>query len=274
MLHGHPITSFLLFQAAFIQSLSSGLEFPEGFHRERYIQMLDACSLRRPHIAVQQEFLDINRLAMRPNEAMETFEEGNPAATDQLVKWKKRLKQDENWISRRARVMTDVVDQHKDRHPDHLFLIVDEKLQLEYNGRLDPVNRHFIIKTALEAKPPQAMLATRATGGQSLNIRCFNAVGSWHSRFRRDPTGSGFLHPKCQKYLGCYLMSLFSPAAEQASVPSSLLLKLLNSRRAFQIQILSIDGTYHHIVEEMSQPIHLRYLKPAELVDGDLKLDA
>ncbi|PNP86034.1 hypothetical protein FNYG_01090 [Fusarium nygamai] len=37
--------------------------------------------------------------AMCRNEAMETFEEGNPAATDQLVIWKKRLEQDENWRS-------------------------------------------------------------------------------------------------------------------------------------------------------------------------------
>ncbi|KAF5712192.1 global transactivator [Fusarium mundagurra] len=157
MLHGHPITSFLLFQAAFIQSLSSGPEFPQGFYRERYIQILDACSLRRPHITVQQEYrkrivtfpldpddrkrssdayqmfkkarrpgsklagwkflmqtqqfayhpmlveLKFKRDAMtrtiRRNETIETFEEGNRAATDQLVKWKKRLEQDENWLS-------------------------------------------------------------------------------------------------------------------------------------------------------------------------------
>jgi hypothetical protein len=36
----------------------------------------------------------------------------------------------------------------------------------------------------------------------------------------------------------------------------------------------SSSGTYHHIIEELSHPIHLSYLKPAGLVDGDLKLDA
>ncbi|KAG9503677.1 hypothetical protein J7337_003628 [Fusarium musae] len=61
LLRGHPITSFLLFQAAFIKSLTSGPGFPEGFRRERYIQMLDACSLRRPHVTVQQEFPDIEQ---------------------------------------------------------------------------------------------------------------------------------------------------------------------------------------------------------------------
>ncbi|RKK98132.1 hypothetical protein BFJ68_g9281 [Fusarium oxysporum] len=262
MLHGHPITSFLLFQAAFVQSLSTGPDFPQGFHRQRYIQMLDACSLRRPQSAIEEEFPDIDRKrivtfpldpedrrrsndayhmfkkarrpgsklagwkyliqaqqyayhpmlvelkferdalarAMRRNEAMETFEQGNEAATDQLVQWKKRLEQDENWLSRRVRVITDVVDQHKDQFPDHSFLIVDESIyfldivaialrnrfepepQLEYNGRLGPIDRHFVIKTAFEAKPPQVMLATRATGGQGLNLQCFNVViqcGPW-----------------------------------------------------------------------------------------------
>ncbi|KAF4502692.1 global transactivator [Fusarium agapanthi] len=246
MLHGHPITSFLLFQAAFIQNLSSGPDFPEGFHRERDIQMLDACSLRRPHITVQQEFPDIDPKAhsyqmfkksrrpgsklagwkyliqaqqyayhpllvelkferdalareMRRNEAIETYED--QAATDQLVKWKERLEKDENWLSRRVRVITDVVDQHKDRHPDHLFLIVDEsiyfldivaialknrfepeKVQLEYNGRLGPIDRHHVIRSAFEAESPHVMLATRATGGQGLNLQCFNVViqcGPW-----------------------------------------------------------------------------------------------
>ncbi|EGU74831.1 hypothetical protein FOXB_14668 [Fusarium oxysporum f. sp. conglutinans Fo5176] len=61
MPHGHPITSFLPFQAAFLQSLPSGPDFPEGFHRERYIQMLDACSLRRPQTTIEQEFPMLDR---------------------------------------------------------------------------------------------------------------------------------------------------------------------------------------------------------------------
>jgi hypothetical protein len=68
--------------------------------------------------------------AMRRKEAMETFEEGNLAATDQLVEWKKRLEQDENSPSGRVRV------------------------------------RHYVIKRAFEAEPSQVMPATRATGGQ------------------------------------------------------------------------------------------------------------
>ncbi|VTT74827.1 unnamed protein product [Fusarium fujikuroi] len=61
MLHGHPITSFLLFQAAFIQNLSTGPDFLQGFHRERYIQMLDACSLSRPQSAIEQELIETYR---------------------------------------------------------------------------------------------------------------------------------------------------------------------------------------------------------------------
>ncbi|KAJ4045994.1 hypothetical protein NW761_008007 [Fusarium oxysporum] len=161
ILHGHPITSFLPFQAAFLQSLSSSPDFPEGFHRERYIQMLDACSLRRPQTTIEQEFpmLDRKRIvtfaldpedrrrsndaynmfkksrkpggrggklagwkylvqaqqyachpmlvelkferaalarAMYLNEAMDTIEEGDQAATDQLVRTAARVQ----WAAR------------------------------------------------------------------------------------------------------------------------------------------------------------------------------
>ncbi|EWG45972.1 hypothetical protein FVEG_06600 [Fusarium verticillioides 7600] len=52
MLKGHPITSFLLFNAAFRRTLDSGATEPEGLHKQRYIQLLDACSLQRPRSAI------------------------------------------------------------------------------------------------------------------------------------------------------------------------------------------------------------------------------
>ncbi|KAF5580375.1 global transactivator [Fusarium pseudoanthophilum] len=195
LLRGHPITSFFLFQAAFIKSLTSGPDFPEGLHRERYIQMLNACSLRRPHITVQQEYrkriaqqyayhpmlveLEFERdalaRAMLRNEAMEAFGEGNPAATDQPVKWKKGRE---------------------------LTLSFEPELQLEYNGRLGPIDRRYVIRRAFEAEPSQVMLATRATGGRGLNLQCFNAVvqcGRWHERFRCVPEGTDFFIPSARK---------------------------------------------------------------------------
>ncbi|KAF5677871.1 global transactivator [Fusarium denticulatum] len=191
MLHGHPITSFLLFQAAFTQSLSSDPDFPEDFHRERYIQMLDASNLRRPHITAQQEYL---KRILGPCAAMRLWKRLRKETQKRQTGLKKRMEKDENRLSRPVRVITGVVDQHKDRCPDHSFLIVDEsiyfldmsqlpsktgsnqKLQLEYNGRLGPIDRHYIIRRAFEAEPSQVMLATRATGGQGLNLQCFNAV--------------------------------------------------------------------------------------------------
>ncbi|KAF5663333.1 global transactivator [Fusarium denticulatum] len=56
MLKGHPITSFLLFNAAFRQSLVSGPTQPEGLHKQRYIQLLDAVSLQRPHSAISDSY--------------------------------------------------------------------------------------------------------------------------------------------------------------------------------------------------------------------------
>lgn len=54
--------------------------------------------------------------AMRRNEAVDTFEEGDQVTTYQLIKWRERLEDNENWLSRRITVVLDVVDQHKDRH--------------------------------------------------------------------------------------------------------------------------------------------------------------
>ncbi|KAF5686635.1 CHD3-type chromatin-remodeling factor PICKLE [Fusarium circinatum] len=164
MIHGHPITSFLLFQAAFIQNLSSGPGFPEGFHRERHIQMLDACSRRLPRSTIEQEAQqyayhpmlvelkcerDALARAMGRNEAIETLED--QAATDQLV-----------------------------------------------NGRNDwsRTRTGSLVGSAFEAEPPHVILATRATGGQGLNLQCFNVViqcGPWYERFRHHPKGPEYL---------------------------------------------------------------------------------
>lgn len=51
--------------------------------------------------------------AMRRNEGMDTTEQGDQEATDQLIKWKKKLEQDENWLSQWVMLVLDVVDKHK-----------------------------------------------------------------------------------------------------------------------------------------------------------------
>ncbi|CVK94264.1 uncharacterized protein FMAN_03438 [Fusarium mangiferae] len=107
--------------------------------------------------------------AMHRNEAMGATDEGDQAATDQLTKSKTRLEQDENWPYLVGIYFLEiVVVAFRNRF--------DPELQLEYNGRLGPIDRHFAIKTAFEAKPSQVMLATRATGGQGLNLQCFSAA--------------------------------------------------------------------------------------------------
>jgi hypothetical protein len=182
MLRGHPLTSFLLFKAAFFESLSSGPGHPEDYHKARFIQVLDAVSLRRPMSTITAAFPSLNQTvivsfpldpedlqrsnhafkrykramrplngarrkgagwkhlvtahqcayhrmlvelrferhalerAMRRNEAVDTFEEGDQVATDQLIKWRKKLEDNENWLSRLVTVVLDVVDQHKDRY--------------------------------------------------------------------------------------------------------------------------------------------------------------
>ncbi|KAF4452838.1 global transactivator [Fusarium austroafricanum] len=256
MLKGHPITDFLLFNAAFRQSLDSGPKKPEGFHKRRYIQLLDASSLQRPHSVIKDVYPPLNerkiirfplepenrRLsnesflmfkkasrpgsrtagwkhlvaahqysyhpmlvelkferhalerAMRRNQAVDVIEQGEEVATDQLIKWRMRLEADENWLSRRVQMILDVVDRHRDRYPDHSFLIVDESVYFldiiatalkktyepvrhtEYNGRLSAIERHLVINKAFETAPPQIMLASRGTGGQGLNLQCVNVL--------------------------------------------------------------------------------------------------
>ncbi|KAF5700423.1 global transactivator [Fusarium mundagurra] len=262
MLRGHPITSFLLFNAAFRESLDSGPSEPEQLHKQRYIQLLDACTLQRPqseiidsyppfdsrkiirfpltsedrrlsnesfqlfkrfsrpdsktaglkHLVAAHQYsyhpmlveLRFERLAlelaMRQNQAIDVIEQGDEVATGQLVKWRERLEADENWLSPRVEMILDVVYQHRDRYPDHSILIVDESVffldilaiafkkayepvpHTEYNGRLSGIERHLVIKKAFESTPPQMMLASRGTGGQGLNLQCFNVLiqcGPW-----------------------------------------------------------------------------------------------
>jgi SNF2 family DNA or RNA helicase len=262
MLKGHPITSFLVFNAAFRQSLDSSHTQPEAFQKQRFIQLLDATSMQRPqseisgsyppfnnrkiirfpltpedrrlsnesfqlfrkfsrpdsktagwkHLVTAQQYsyhpmlveLKFERRAleraMRRNEAVDVIEQGDEAATDQLVKWRERLEADENWLSPRVQMVLDVVYRHQDRFPDHSFLIVDESVYFldilaiafkkayepvphtEYNGRLSTIDRHLVIQKAFETTPPQIMLASRGTGGQGLNLQCFNVLiqcGPW-----------------------------------------------------------------------------------------------
>ncbi|KAM0319440.1 hypothetical protein ACHAPQ_010348 [Fusarium lateritium] len=262
MLKGHPIANFLLFNAAFRKSLNKGPAEPEGFHKQRCIQLLDACSLQRPLSALNDIYPRLNKRniirfplepedrrnsnesfqlfkkfsrpdsrtagwkhlvaahqysyhpmlvelklerhalerAMRRNQAVDVIEQGDEVATDQLIRWRERLETDENWLSHRVQMILDVVDRHRDRYPDHSFLIADESVYFldilgialkntyepvrhtEYNGRLGAIERHLVIKRAFETTPPQIMLASRGTGGQGLNLQCFNVLvqyGPW-----------------------------------------------------------------------------------------------
>ncbi|KAF5546536.1 global transactivator [Fusarium mexicanum] len=111
--------------------------------------------------------------AMRRNEAIETLED--QAATDQLINGRN------DWSRTRT---------------GSLVGFEPEKLQLEYNGRLGPIDRHHVIGSAFEAEPLHVMLATRATGGQGLNLQCFNVViqsGPWYERLRHHPKGPEYL---------------------------------------------------------------------------------
>ncbi|KAF5579377.1 global transactivator [Fusarium pseudocircinatum] len=186
MLHGLPI-SFLLFQAAFIQSLSSDSDFPEGSHRERYIQMLDACSLRRPHITAQQEYRKriIARRAcgiqaqQHANHPMLVELKKDQEATDQLVEWKKRLEKDENWLSLAG---------------------FEPGLQLECNG-LGPIDRHYVIRRPFEAEPSQVMLATRPQEDRaSISSASMPSSNAGGGRRRSDMTqrALGFFIPNAQ----------------------------------------------------------------------------
>lgn len=48
MFRGHPLTGSLLFKAEFLKDLSSGPGHPEDYYMTRFVQVLDAVSLRRP----------------------------------------------------------------------------------------------------------------------------------------------------------------------------------------------------------------------------------
>jgi SNF2 family DNA or RNA helicase len=60
-LKSHTLPTFLLFQAASLRSLSSGPSYPEGYHKARHIQLLDATSLQQPQTALKQTFPELHR---------------------------------------------------------------------------------------------------------------------------------------------------------------------------------------------------------------------
>ncbi|KAF5623671.1 hypothetical protein F25303_11775 [Fusarium sp. NRRL 25303] len=73
MLKEHPITTFLLFNAACRQTLDSGHPQPEEFHKQRYIQLLDAISLWRLQSAIMDSYpsldnREIIRLPLAPED--------------------------------------------------------------------------------------------------------------------------------------------------------------------------------------------------------------
>ncbi|KAL7759401.1 hypothetical protein ACKLNR_009491 [Fusarium oxysporum f. sp. zingiberi] len=187
MLHGHLITSFLPFQAAFLQSLSSGPDFPEGFHRERYIQMLNTCSLHRPQTTIEQEFPMLDRKhiitfaldpedrrrsndaynmfkkSRKPGAGMESLRAGSilyrPSSMLAILCWLSSSLRGQPW----QEPCTSTRPWTRSRKATKQRQISSSEPQLEYNGRLGPIKRHFIIKKAFKATPPQVMLTSRAT---------------------------------------------------------------------------------------------------------------
>ncbi|CZR36141.1 uncharacterized protein FPRO_03599 [Fusarium proliferatum ET1] len=127
--------------------------------------------------------------ALHRNEAMGAMDEGDQAATDQLTKWKTRPEPDENWPYLVGIYFLEII-------AVALRNKFDLELQLEYNGQLGPIDRHFVIKTAFEDKPSQVMLATKATGGQGPKLQCFNAAvqrGPWYETCRHVLKGPELL---------------------------------------------------------------------------------
>lgn len=98
MLKGHPITTFLLFNAACRQTLDSGHPQPEEFRKQRYIQLLDAISLWRPQSAIRDSYpsldnQEIMRLPLAPKDLRCSNAEAairkrwNQQSEDQVEAW-------------------------------------------------------------------------------------------------------------------------------------------------------------------------------------------
>ncbi|KAF4547796.1 SNF2 family N-terminal domain-containing protein 4 [Elsinoe fawcettii] len=149
--------------------------------------------------------VNIMSIIRKTNAAQKPDADGTSELTEDDLKkvedWKRDLRKDENWRSARIDVALKVVDYIRDRDPDADIIIMDEGYfnlvvvdiaisKMEdppavsyYNGRVHPTERALI---AEEFNKPCAgcriMLATRATGGQGLNLQGANhliRLGPW-----------------------------------------------------------------------------------------------
>lgn len=114
--------------------------------------------------------------------------------------WRATIKEGDNCRSARVDVIIDIVNRTRDRCPGDAILILDESTffldilevacahmfepvgTYRYDGGQDPAERHRTLENFSTATGTRILLATRATGGEGLNLQCANVViqtGPW-----------------------------------------------------------------------------------------------
>lgn len=120
----------------------------------------------------------------------------NKKDLQKLSEWRDKLGRDGNWRSPRVMAIIDTIDTHRDMRkvPDDAFLIMDESVYFldiveiavrnmheslpvfRYDGRASISERDIVLERFFAATGPRALLASRGTGIQGLNMQCANVL--------------------------------------------------------------------------------------------------
>ncbi|KAL8878047.1 MAG: hypothetical protein Q9198_004062 [Flavoplaca austrocitrina] len=142
--------------------------------------------------------------------------------------WRAMIQVGDNCRSARVDVIVDIVNQTRDRHPGDAILILDESTffldilevacsrmyepvdTYRYDGGQDPAERHRTLQKFSTAIGTRVMLATRATGGEGLNVQCANVVircGPWWKISWENQALSRSYRPGQTKHVWLYEIS-------------------------------------------------------------------
>lgn len=111
-----------------------------------------------------------------------------------LREWREHIEKDFNWRSPRVDVIVDTVNNHRGLRQDDAIVVMDESVLFldilaiaftnmydpvqcfRYDGRMNPQQRHAVIKKFRAASGARILLASRGTGGAGLNLQCANVL--------------------------------------------------------------------------------------------------
>ena len=142
-----------------------------------------------------------------------------------LKKWQQAIRQGHNYRSPRVNVIIDLINKIRDQRPDDAILVFDESVyfldilavalekmhepvpRYEFNGRMAPIDRQFLLEDFQAATGCRVMLCSRGSGGEGLNIQSANNIircGPWWKQSWQDQADARVYRPGQKKTVYVY----------------------------------------------------------------------